>query len=68
MNGHQISYVGLIQNFKPMTFCCVYYIISIPGPASEEDDELNNYSLYGVEQFTMINNTNSVYYDEIQNL
>ncbi len=65
MNGRQIS---LIQNFKPMTYCCVYYIISIPGPASKEDDELNNYSLYGVEQFTTINNTNSVYYDEIQNL
>ena len=44
------------------------YLYTIPGPASEEDDELNNNSLYGVEQFTTINNTNSVYYDEIQNL
>ncbi len=41
------------------------YLYTIPG---EEDDELNNNSLYGVEQFTTINNTNSVYYDEIQNL
>ncbi len=42
---------------------CIY----IPYLANEDDIELNRNPLYEVKQGTMINNTDSSVYDEIQN-